>query len=179
MIAESKLGQKPFAASFPRRNRIVSGLSKGVVVVEATMRSGSLITARMAGEQGRDVFAVPGHPLDPRAAGPNHLLREGAMLVRNAQDILETIMNFSGTGLREPVPVNDSFHQPLETLEDIPENAQDIVLNNLSFSAVSVDELIRACHLSIPVVQTILLELELAGRVKRAPGNRISLLEEG
>ncbi len=82
LLAESKFGQKPFAQSFPRRNRIVSGLSKGVVIVEATMKSGSLITARLAGEQGRDVYAVPGSPLDPRAAGPNHLIREGATLVQ-------------------------------------------------------------------------------------------------
>lgn len=89
VVAESLLGQKPYAQSFPKRNRIVSGLSQAVVVVEATQRSGSLITARMAGEQGRDVMAVPGHPMDPRASGPNHLIREGATLVRGVEDILE------------------------------------------------------------------------------------------
>ncbi len=181
VIAESALGQKPFAQSFPRRNRIVSGLSKGVVVVEATTRSGSLITARLAGEQGRDVFAVPGHPLDPRAAGPNKLLRDGATLVRNARDILEALSNFTGQNLREPAPVNDSFHAPLSDEEDMPQDAQEIILGHLSFTPLAVDELIRACHLSIPVLQTTLLELELAGRVKRTPGNKVSLLqiEEG
>lgn len=88
ILAQSKLGSKPFTAAFPRRNLIVSGLSKGVIVVEATLRSGSLITARLAGEQGRDVFAVHGSPLDPRASGPNHLIREGATLARNADDVL-------------------------------------------------------------------------------------------
>jgi predicted Rossmann fold nucleotide-binding protein DprA/Smf involved in DNA uptake len=94
VVAESPLGQKPFAQSFPKRNRIVSGLSKACIVVEATMRSGSLITARLAGEQGRDVMAVPGSPMDPRAEGPNHLIREGATLISSAEDILEIIMNF-------------------------------------------------------------------------------------
>ena len=179
IIAESALGQKPFAQSFPRRNRIVSGLSKAVIVVEATMRSGSLITARLAGEQGRDVMAVPGHPLDPRAQGPNHLIREGATLVRSAEDILEAIHNFSGEStLREAVRPESTFHPALLNNDNIPQNAQETILNQLSFTPLAVDELIRACHLTIPVVQTILLELELAGRVKRQPGNRISLLQE-
>jgi len=179
ILTESPLGQKPFAQSFPRRNRIVSGLSKGVVVVEATMRSGSLITARIAGEQGRDVHAVPGHPLDPRAQGPNHLIRQGATLVRNAKDIMETLTDFSGSTLRGPSPSETPFHGPVLEGSDIPSNAHEQLLEHLSFNAVSVDELIRACHLSIPVVQTILLELELAGRVKRMPGNKVSLIQEG
>ncbi len=182
IIAESALGQKPFAASFPRRNRIVSGLSKGVIVIEATMRSGSLITARLAGEQGRDVYAVPGSPLDPRAAGPNHLLREGATLVRHAQDILEAINNFSGQSLRESYEPKPFIHPPVSndfTLEEnLAPDVQETILSQLSFSAITVDELIRACHLSIPAVQTSLLELELAGRVKRLPGGKVSLLQE-
>lgn len=178
VIAESPLGQKPFAQSFPRRNRIVSGLSKGVIVIEATMKSGSLITARLAGEQGRDVFAVPGHPLDPRAAGPNHLLRDGATLTRNARDILETLSNFTGHYLHEPKAANQSLEAPGLLEEETPQNAQEIILSHLSFNTVSVDELLRSCELSIPVVQTILLELELAGRIKRTPGNRVSLTQE-
>lgn len=177
VIAESKLGQKPFAQSFPRRNRIVSGLSKGVVVVEATMRSGSLITARLAGEQGRDVFAVPGHPFDPRASGPNYLLRDGATLVRNAQDILDSLASPSELAMNEPKPVNDGFQPQVLSEEDVPQDAQEIVLGHLSFTPLAVDELIRACHLSIPVLQTILLELELAGRIKRTSGNKVSLTE--
>lgn len=183
IVAESPLGQKPFAASFPRRNRIVSGLSKGVVVVEATQRSGSLITARLAGEQGRDVFAVPGSPLDPRASGPNHLIREGATLVRDAEDILEILMDFSGKNFRAPVTPTLFAREPeydntLELNDNNPETAQEEILSQLSFTPITVDELIRNCHVSVSGLQSILLELELAGRIKRLPGGRISLLEE-
>ena len=142
------------------------------------MRSGSLITARLAGEQGRDVMAVPGHPLDPRAHGPNHLIREGATLIRNADDILEIIRSFSGNTLREPLRPSTGFADAPANDEDIPENAQEAVLSNLSFTPISVDELLRSCHLTIPVLQTVLLELELAGRIKREAGSRICLLQE-
>ncbi len=181
IIAESPLGVAPVAQSFPRRNRIVSGLSKGVVVIEATMRSGSLITARLAGEQGRDVYAVPGHPLDPRAEGPNHLIREGAVLVRSAADIMENLLNFSGGALREPIQSPPRFSvpsiTPLAVNENPPQNVHEIITSALSFEPLGVDELIRTCQLSVNVVQTILLELELAGRVKRHHGNKVSLLE--
>lgn len=176
VLAESPLGTAPQARHFPKRNRIVSGLSRACVVVEATMRSGSLITARMAGEQGRDVMAVPGHPLDPRAQGPNHLIREGATLIRNADDILEIIRNFSGNALREPLRPIPIFTSSPANDDDVPENAQELVLENLSFTPLALDELIRSCHLTIPVLQTVLLELELAGRIKREPGGRVSLL---
>lgn len=179
IIAESPFGQQPFAQSFPRRNRIVSGLSKGVVVVEATMKSGSLITARMAGEQGRDVYAVPGSPLDPRASGPNYLIREGATLVRNAADIMESLKDFSGTTLREPYYISEAFdfEDDLPASEP-PENTHEIVLSQLSFTPSGVDELVRTCHLTIPAVQMALLEMELAGRIQRHAGNRISLKTE-
>lgn len=176
VVAESKLGQKPFAQSFPRRNRIVSGLSKGVAVVEATMRSGSLITARLAGEQGRDVYAVPGSPLDPRASGPNHLIREGATLIRGAEDVLEALMSFSGQNFRAPLPVSDLLSSPTGFEEAPGEDARESVLSHLSFSPINIDELIRACHLTVSAVQSVLLELELAGRVRRLPGNRASLV---
>jgi DNA processing protein len=179
ILAESKLGQQPFAASFPRRNRIVSGLSKAVIVVEATMRSGSLITARMAGEQGRDVMAVPGSPIDPRAQGPNHLIREGATLIRDASDIMEIIRSFSGTGMREPLYSVPYHLGPSEIIEDVSEKTKNEVIDQLSYSPIAVDELIRSCQLSIPALQTILLELELAGRVQRLPGNAVSLREAG
>jgi DNA processing protein len=182
LIAESPLSQTPFAQSFPRRNRIVSGLSKAVVVVEATMRSGSLITARLAGEQGRDLYAVPGHPLDPRAEGPNHLIREGAILIRNAEDIVENLRNFSGGALREPIQAQTRFMTPSAAnenpLEDMDENTQEMVLSALSFTPLGVDELVRTCQLSVSMTQTVLLELELAGRVKRHHGNKVSLLQE-
>lgn len=178
VIAESPLSQKPFAQSFPRRNRIVSGLSKGTIVVESTMRSGSLITARLAGEQSRDVFAVPGSPLDPRAQGPNHLIRQGATLIRNAEDVLETLNNFSGQVLREAPPPQETLHPGILEETELPQNVQEIIIEHLSFTPLPVDELIRACHLTIPVVQTVLLELELAGRIKRLPGGKVSLLQE-
>lgn len=178
VLAESPFGTAPQARHFPKRNRIVSGLSKAVVVIEATLKSGSLITARMAGEQGRDVMAVPGHPMDPRAQGPNHLIREGATLIRNAEDILEIISNFSGTSLREPLQAPPGFTVMPANDSDMPENAHDLIIENLSFTAITVDELVRSCHLTIPVVQTVLLELELAGRVKREAGGRVSLLSE-
>lgn len=181
IVAESAFGAKPFAAAFPRRNRIVSGISKGIIVVEATQRSGSLITARLAGEQGRDVFAVPGSPLDPRASGPNHLIREGATLIRSADDVLEILMNFSGNTLREPLYTNASFIPPptlAANTDSLPEGLQEKVLSHLSFSSISVDELIRACHVTISALQTTLLELELAGRIKRLPGNRIMLVDD-
>ncbi|MBI1300877.1 MAG: DNA-protecting protein DprA [Alphaproteobacteria bacterium] len=184
VIAESKFGAKPFAASFPRRNRIVSGLSKGVIVVEATKKSGSLITARMAGEQGRDVYAVPGSPFDPRAAGPNHLIREGATLVTKADDVMEIMMNFSGNSLREN-PYSPTNFTPLECANNNQKlsekeivDIQNMIVSHLSFTPISVDELIRACDVTISQLQSSLLELELAGRIKRSPGNRISLLEE-
>ncbi len=179
IITENALGAKPYAAAFPRRNRIVSGLSKGVIVIEATKKSGSLITARMAGEQGREIFAVPGSPQDPRSAGPNHLIREGATLITCANDVIEGIMNFTGSALREP-PASHIDFTPVITErnnEKTLEKLQEEILSHLSFTAIFVDELVRACHLTISDVQNALLELELAGRIKRAPGNRVSLLE--
>lgn len=180
IVAESPLAQQPFAQSFPRRNRIVSGLSAGVVVVEATMRSGSLITARLAGEQGRDVFAVPGHPLDPRAEGPNHLIREGAQLVRSADDILEHMLSFNRTKGFSDSAANDFIVPPLHTDDDpqMFDEARDAVLSVLSTTPVAIDDLIREGGLTVALAQTVLLELELAGRVQRLPGNRVALLTE-
>jgi DNA processing protein len=178
ILAESPLGTAPTPHHFPRRNRIVSGLSQGVVVVEATMRSGSLITARLAGEQGRDVYAVPGHPQDPRAAGPNNLIRDGAILVRHAQDVIEGINNFSGGGFSEPERAPFQYGQAAPAAMDVDDAMREMVLSNLSYHATPVDELIRICQLNIGLLQTILLELELAGRLKRLPGNAVSLIEE-
>lgn len=180
VVAESKWGQQPYAQSFPRRNRIVSGLSRGVIVVEATLRSGSLITARMAGEQGREVYAVPGSPMDPRAEGPNHLLREGATLIRGADDVLEGLLDFAGrpnmtrTKTTEPAP--KGFGEPVQTFA--PEHLRDAILDQLSHVPILTDELIRALGCSAAEIQGTLLELELAGRIKRLPDARICLLDE-
>ena len=135
--------------------------------------------ARSAGEQGREVLAVPGSPFDPRAAGPNALIRDGAVLIRGADDVLEALRSLSGHMLREPTAAPAFFTQePVFTGEEAPANLHDTVVSHLSFTPITVDELLRACHVTIPVLQTILLELELAGRIKRLPGNRVSLLEE-
>ncbi len=177
IVAESPFGTEPIAQHFPKRNRIISGLSAGIVVVEATLKSGSLITARMAAEQGRDVFAVPGHPFDPRASGPNKLLKDGAVLVENAQDILQALMDFSGRprGLRDlPAPA----WQPEQTQFDPAEaeKGRDLIIGSLSSTPVTVDEIIQTCHMSVGAVASVLLELELAGRLQRLPGNRVMLL---
>ncbi len=181
IIAESPFGQQPFAQSFPRRNRIISGLSQGIVVVEATFKSGSLITARMAGEQGRDVFAVPGHPLDPRAEGPNALIRDGAVLIRQATDILESLSTFrSGAALGG---MQDNARQKYEPLSAPPRldeqtltHTREEVAACLSHTPVSIDEIIRSAGLPPAAVQIVILEMELAGRVQRLPGHRVALI---
>lgn len=175
IVAESPFGIEPLARHFPKRNRIIAGLSSGVVVVEATLKSGSLITARMAAEQGRDVYAIPGHPFDPRAGGPNKLLQDGATLVQNADDILRTINDYSGIHPTLSEDVQGAW-QPADLSEDDAESVRDIILQNISSTPVTVDELVRNCHLTIPAVQMILLELELAGRIQRLPANRIVLI---
>ena len=176
VVAESPFGQHPFAQSFPRRNRIISGLSAGVVVVEASPKSGSLITARMAAEQGRDVYAVPGHPMDPRAAGPNHLIREGATLVRDAADILESLRDFSG-GLRDGGHqrfVTESESVDFENVVSLDRgDARAQLEGHIGFTPVPIDALIRACALPAGVVQGTLLDMELAGEVQRLPGSRV------
>lgn len=178
ILAESKLGQQPFAAAFPRRNRIVSGISRGVIVIEATQNSGSLITARMAGEQGREVYAVPGSPLDPRASGPNHLIREGATLIRNADDVLEGLLDFTGKGMRDTfTPINLLPEMTAPQDDESNEKLLKDVLSNLSFAPITVDELVRVCHVTISALQSVLLELELAGRINRLPAGRIILME--
>lgn len=183
LIAESPLGSAPRARDFPRRNRIVSGLSQGIAVIEATERSGSLITARLAGEQGRDVYAVPGHPHDPRAAGPNKLIRDGATLIRNAADILEGLENFSGGLLKDSAAGTFDFAQdnrpaPAQPDPHTLDDAREQLAAHISYTPVSIDELIRETGIGAATAQTLLLELELAGTVQRLPGNRILRLEE-
>lgn len=189
VVSENAWSAKPYAAAFPKRNRIVSGLSKAVIVGEANLRSGTLITARMAGEQGRDIMAIPGSPADPRSTGPNHLIREGATLVRNAEDILEILMDFSGNTLREPVTpfplFSTPFEDPAEPIEsqaycnsNIRDISPETIFSNLSFTPISVDELARACHVTISELHFILMELELAGRINRLPGNEVSLQKQ-
>ena len=173
VVSDQPLGTVATARHFPPRNRIVSGLSLGVAVVEANLRSGSLITARLANEQGRIVFAVPGSPLDPRAAGPNDLLRQGAVLVGNAEDVLAAI-----EGMARPAgPAPETAAEPdIPSADEVDDSTRGIVADRLGHAPLTVDELVRECQLSAASVQTVLLELELAGRVSRQPGNRVSLI---
>lgn len=174
LLSEMPLGTAPTAHHFPRRNRIVSGLAQGVVVVEASLRSGSLITARLAAEQGREVFAVPGFPGDPRAAGPNSLIQNGARLVMNADDILQELHLAGSQSIRQPglQGIAEAFTAFEE--QDIPAGLHDNLMENLSCTPLEVDALARSCQFSIQAVQSVLLDLELAGQVQRHPGNRVS-----
>jgi DNA processing protein len=176
IISEQPFGTRPTARHFPPRNRLISGLSLGTLVVEAAPRSGSLITARMALEQGREVFAVPGSPLDPRYKGTNGLIRQGAILTESAGDITEHLSAMSPTPLAEgekpgilPLALEIPSEQELSS-------ARDGIINLLGPVAITVDELLRECQLSPAVILTVLLELELAGRLDRHPGNRVSLV---
>ncbi|WP_106639149.1 DNA-processing protein DprA [Allosphingosinicella vermicomposti] len=171
LIAEQPPGVQPHARHFPYRNRIIAGLSHGTVVLEAAPRSGSLITARYAAEFGRDVMAVPGSPIDPRAQGCNGLIRDGATLIQNAEDVLETIRPFH---LRPLAQVGRDYAAPAAA-PDASEKERRVVLDLLSPTAVSVDEVIRQAELPPAIVHMVLLELELAGRLERHAGAKVSL----
>ena len=176
VISEQPIGLNPIARHFPPRNRLISGLSSGVLVVEAALRSGSLITARMALEQGREVFAVPGSPRDPRSRGANHLIRQGAALTETADDIIDVLNGpFSGDSGRRGLPFPPPDPTPPEP-EGPAGEASFNVTEKLGPTPVTVDELVRECQLSATIVLTAVLELELAGRIERHPGNRISLV---
>ena len=172
LLAEQPPGTEPRGSHFPSRNRIIAGLASGTVVVEAAPKSGSLITARLAGEYGREVMAVPGSPLDARSQGCNLLIREGAVLVQSAADIVELVSSFVGTPrstFRETPQWDFSF--PAEELAEDPADIGRL----LSTAPVSVDELIRQSGESPSSVQFALLELEIAGRLARHAGGRVSL----
>ena len=176
LISEMPPGTIPQAQHFPRRNRMISGICQGVVVIEAGQRSGSLITARMALEQGRDVFAIPGSPLDPRNRGSNDLLRQGAILTEKAEDILSELGPLKHLPLRESQPIETNDILDDDATPETAEAARDLILECLGPAPVKVDEVIRSCHLSAPVVSAALLELELAGRLERHPGQQVSLI---
>jgi DNA processing protein len=172
LISEMLPGAVPRAEHFPRRNRIISGMSRAIIVVEAALRSGSLITARLAGEQGREVFAVPGSPLDPRSEGTNKLIREGATLLTRASDVIESLQTqYSGVRLKFSEPESP----PDENIE-IRDTERQRLLSLLSPSPVDVDDVIRESNLSASTVLGILLELELAGAVSRSAQQKVSLV---
>jgi DNA processing protein len=170
LIAEQPPGTEPLARHFPSRNRIIAGLAAGTLVVEAAPKSGSLITARLAAEFGREVMAVPGSPLDSRSHGCNQLIRDGAILVQRPEDVVELLSGFDGvarSAFREVEPA----WLTAETLDDEPAEIADL----LTTAPVPVDELIRQSGGSASAVQLALLELEIAGRLHRHPGGRVSL----
>jgi DNA processing protein len=174
-VSEMPPGTVPQGRHFPRRNRIVSGLALGVVVVEAAERSGSLITARLAADQGREVFAAPGSPLDPRCKGTNGLIRDGAHLTESASDVFAGLAQISPRPLEEPPP-EPPKGPPKPPPDSELQEARRLVLEALGPAPVPVDEILRHTHLSPQVMSLVLLELELAGRLERHPGNRVSLL---
>mgnify|MGYP001765219861 CR=1 FL=1 len=175
LVSEMPFGWEPRARDFPRRNRLISGIALGVVVIEAAARSGSLHTARFAAEQGREVFAVPGSPLDPRAEGTNDLIRNGATLVATAAHVIEGLTPILG---RRPEPAalaaaaDDGFDRPL----DVSDRARRLVLEALGPTPVGIDEIRRATGVAPGELQLILMELTLAGRLERQAGGRVALI---
>jgi DNA processing protein len=171
LIAEQPPGREPLARHFPYRNRIIAGMSLGTVIVEAAPKSGSLITARLAAEAGREVMAVPGSPFDPRAQGCNALIRDGATLIQSAADVIETIRPIASATFRAQSP---EFRGE-RIAADASDGERGIVLNLLSHAPVAVDEIIRQSGLAPAVVHTVLLELELGSRLERHAGAKVSL----
>lgn len=182
LISEMPMGAEPRSRDFPRRNRIIAGLSLGLIVVEAAERSGSLISARMAGDMGRTVFAVPGSPLDPRARGTNLLLKQGATLVTEANDVIEMLRPLAGSSayqtdmptqpdLLSPAMEEPESYQPIAT-----EEQRDIVIDALGPVPTDIDTLVRHTGLDTGAIQLILLELDLAGRLHRYARNQVALV---
>ena len=173
LITEMPPGTAPKAEHFPRRNRIISGISRAVIVVEAALRSGSLITARYAAEQGREVFAVPGSPMDPRAEGTNKLIKDGANMLTSVDDVVEA--------LRMALPPQTGFMLESETDNTMPHpepdlNQRERIISLLSPAAIELDDLIRESGFSTDHVLAIILELEISGRARRQAGGRVSLV---
>ena len=172
LLAEQPPGVEPLARHFPSRNRIIAGIAAGTLVVEAAPKSGSLITARLAGEYGREVMAVPGSPLDSRSHGCNQLIRDGAVLVQRPEDVIELLEGFAG----QP---RSSFREVAAGFEALPDDlggAPADVAGLLTTAPVAIDELIRQSGDGAAAVQLALLELELAGRLVRHAGGRVSLV---
>lgn len=176
ILSESPPGLEPQARHFPRRNRIIAGLTLGVVVVEAALRSGSLITARLANEYGREVMAVPGSPLDPRCRGSNDLIRRGGTLVECGADVVSVLDAMRGTAVAEPRAQAFGEPGPAAVGAGDADIVRDRILEALAPSPAPVDAIVRELRLPAATVMTVLLELELAGRVERHPGNMAALV---
>lgn len=177
IISEFPMGTTPMATNFPRRNRIISGLGLGTLVIEASMASGSLITARRAIAQNKEVFAIPGSPLNERSAGPNQLIKDGAHLVTCSEDILDILQNDTTKLLLDSEQPRSKFDEPFNFIHDDDLNkARKIVLSQLSPEVTGVDQLIRSTGLPTEVVNIILVELELSGLIERFAGQKIALI---
>jgi DNA processing protein len=193
LLSENPFGIEPNAQLFPRRNRIVSDLCQGVIIIEAAKQSGSLITARFALDQGREVFAIPGNPLDPRAHGPNSLIKHGqAYLVESAEDILQALNSFlspaveralkaldTPTEFRQQEPVSqqllDFTDTPKQTASMTGDQAHHTVLACLSHTPCSIDDLVSATQLPVQTILSVLLHMELTNQIQRLSGNRVVL----
>lgn len=190
LISEQPMGAKPMARHFPARNRIVSGLSKAVVVIEAAAKSGSLITARAALDQGREVMAVPGHPFDARAGGCNMLIADGARIVRSARDVLDGLPPSDIPLLHDTENSDPAQVAPVDVSQAKPENALDDahrslrathdlhkqILDRLGPSPVQEDQLIRDLKSPVGQINPVLTDLELDGQIRREPGGYLSLI---
>ncbi|MFG1298971.1 DNA-processing protein DprA [Xanthobacter sp. V3C-3] len=171
VVSEMPVGWEPRARDFPRRNRLVSGMALGVVVVEAAERSGSLITARLAGEQGREVFAVPGSPMDPRAGGTNRLLKQGATLVTEAEDVISVLAPMAGRARGDAIEAEGPAMEPAQPGED----ARARIIELLGPVPALIDDIVRLSGCAPAEVQMVLLELDLAGRLDRPGPGRVAL----
>ncbi len=182
IIAELPVGSKPLGQHFPQRNRLISGISLGTVVVEASLKSGSLITARFALEQNREVFAVPGFPLDPRCQGTNKLIKQGAHIVESVEDIVANLPHFSKIVSKSNDTANDfAINSQFKTLDvkyasPVTNDMRMRIKELLSSTPVEVDCLYHETQLSLQTIYMIILELELAGKIVRYPGNKVSLI---
>ena len=184
LISEYPMGTLAQSSNFPRRNRIIAGLSNGVVVIEATRRSGSLITASIAEKIGRKVFSVPGFPMEARSEGPNYLLRQGAVLVENSEDIIHFFMEGNFTNKLSDVfdkdknflinPL-DNYVKTVDISSKREGSEKDFILDCLSVEGVDIDMLIRSCNLDTSTVLMLLIELEMEDKIIRLPGNKVAL----
>lgn len=182
IISEMPCGFTPRATDFPRRNRIISGMSLGVLVVEAARRSGTLHTARRAAEQGREVFAIPGHPLDPRAEGTNLLLKDGATLVTEPEDIISALEPLTAQGQRFfrelPESIPEEPPTPVDASLEIADTDRDRVLSALGPHPIELDEIARSTGLGVRAVRAVLIELDLAGRIERHGSGLVSRIAD-